>query len=242
MSRQLITCACSTSPPFLFHMFQEEPWEHYTPCSSRRTLISSIASGCYDLRRFKFVATVRPGALAMPAPPPPNQTRTHWILAGPTSGIPNIDPATATSTRLYDQQPCDAEGLKKTQGCRVLAFPRPKSDSNLPEPLLLTPADLEMHLAPIVAEVLIFQYRGKFHAIEHSCPHSSYPLSRGNVGDIEDFGIVLSASIRCPKHGWDFDLFTGQSEKGRYRLRIWEVEVRDEESGEPELWVRRKNA
>lgn len=97
-----------------------------------------------------------------------------------------------------------------------------------------------MHFAPIAAEVLIFQYRSKFHAIEHSCPHSSYPLSRGNVGDIEDFGIVLSASIRCPKHGWDFDLFTGQSEKGSYRLRIWEVEVRESMNAGPVLWVRRK--
>lgn len=176
----------------------------------------------------------------MPAPPLPSQTTTDWILAGPVSAFPNIDPATANSTRLYDQQPCDAEGLKETQGCRVLAFTQPSSDSDSPKPLLLAPADLEMHLAPIAAEVLIFKYRGKFHAIEHSCPHSSYPLSRGSVGDIEDFGIVLSASIRCPKHGWDFDLFTGQSEKGSYRLRIWEAETRQAGSGEDELWVRRK--
>lgn len=177
----------------------------------------------------------------MPGPPLPGDTGTEWMLAGPTTAFTNIEPATAKSTRLYDQQPCDAEGLKQTQGCRVLAIPKTEPEQERSQPLLLTPADNEMRFAPSAAEVLIFQYRGKFHAIEHSCPHSSYPLSRGSVGDIEDFGIVLSASIRCPKHGWDFDLFTGQSEKGSYRLRIWEVEIREVANGEAELWVRRKS-
>lgn len=34
------------------------------------------------------------------------------------------------------------------------------------------------------------------------CPHSSYPLSQGIPFDIEDFGIVLSAGLTCPKHNW----------------------------------------
>lgn len=84
------------------------------------------------------------------------------------------------------------------------------------------------------------------------CPHSSFPLSDGTPFDIEDFGIVLSAGITCPKHGWSFDLFTGQGDRGAYRLPIWEVQLREvkeaakvtledgSETADKEVWVRRK--
>jgi len=72
------------------------------------------------------------------------------------------------------------------------------------------------------------------------CPHSSFPLSHGTPFDIEDFGIVLSAGITCPKHGWSFDLFSGMGDRGNYRLKVWETQLRDVEGGEKEVWVRRK--
>ncbi|KAJ5125092.1 Glucose-methanol-choline oxidoreductase N-terminal [Penicillium bovifimosum] len=92
-------------------------------------------------------------------------------------------------------------------------------------------------------QVLVFKYKGKYHAIDHQCPHSSFPLSQGNVFDIEDFGITLSAGITCPKHGWSFDLFTGQADRGNYKLKVWEVQLRDTPtpgSIDQEVWVRRK--
>ncbi|CAI4213871.1 unnamed protein product [Parascedosporium putredinis] len=94
-------------------------------------------------------------------------------------------------------------------------------------------------------QVLVFQHRGKFHAIDHRCPHSSYPLSKGIPFDIEDFGIVLSAGLTCPKHGWSFDVHSGMSDRGHYKLGVWEVQLRDvagdaAESTEQEVWVRRK--
>jgi nitrite reductase/ring-hydroxylating ferredoxin subunit len=71
--------------------------------------------------------------------------------------------------------------------------------------------------------------------------------------DIEDFGVVLSAGITCPKHGWSFDLFTGNADRASYRLKVWEVQLRDvpglaaqdvsEGEAPPpdkEVWVRRK--
>lgn len=81
------------------------------------------------------------------------------------------------------------------------------------------------------------------------CPHSSFPLSRGMPFDIEDFGIKLSAGIRCPKHDWSFDLIRGIGDRGNYRLKIWEVELRpftkdgsENQDGDEvrEVWVRRK--
>jgi len=77
------------------------------------------------------------------------------------------------------------------------------------------------------------------------CPHASAPLSRGAPFDIEDFGVALSAGITCPKHNWSFDLFSGRADRGAYKLKIWEVEVRDRRKSEEddegqEVWVRRK--
>ncbi|KAL4996458.1 hypothetical protein BDV10DRAFT_110968 [Aspergillus recurvatus] len=92
-------------------------------------------------------------------------------------------------------------------------------------------------------QVLVFRYKGNVHAIDHQCPHSSYPLSQGSLFDIEDFGITLSAGITCPKHGWGFDIFSGKADRGNYKLKIWEVQVRDGPGGnsdEKEVWVRRK--
>jgi nitrite reductase/ring-hydroxylating ferredoxin subunit len=77
------------------------------------------------------------------------------------------------------------------------------------------------------------------------CPHSSYPLASGVLFDIEDFGLLLSAGITCPKHGWSFDLFSGKSDRGNYKLKLWEVQLRpvaggDGEVGEQEVWARKK--
>jgi nitrite reductase/ring-hydroxylating ferredoxin subunit len=67
-------------------------------------------------------------------------------------------------------------------------------------------------------------------------------LSQGTPFDIEDFGIVLSAGILCPQHDWSFDIFTGLADRSAYRLKIWQVEVREptEEGNDKEVWVRRK--
>ncbi|CAI7637126.1 unnamed protein product [Penicillium glandicola] len=92
-------------------------------------------------------------------------------------------------------------------------------------------------------QVLVFKYKGKYHAVDHQCPHSSFPLSRGQLFDIEDFGVVLSAGLTCPKHGWSFDIFSGQADRGNYKLKVWEVQLRDlSEPGstDQEVWVRRK--
>jgi nitrite reductase/ring-hydroxylating ferredoxin subunit len=56
---------------------------------------------------------------------------------------------------------------------------------------------------------------------------------------------VLSAGLTCPKHGWSFDLFSGVADRGNYKLKIWEVQLRDVTSSngeeqEQEVWVRKK--
>lgn len=68
--------------------------------------------------------------------------------------------------------------------------------------------------------------------------------------------MVLSAGLTCPKHGWSFDLFSGMADRARYKLGVWEVQLREiAETGpgtstgeseaattdlDQEVWVRRK--
>ncbi|RAQ40900.1 Rieske [Aspergillus flavus] len=119
---------------------------------------------------------------------------------------------------------------------------------NIPKTNIGPPVEADIDLpGDLKEQVLIFQYKGKIHAIDHQCPHSSFPLSQGSLFDIEDFGITLSAGLTCPKHGWSFDIFSGQADRGNYKLKLWEVQLRDPQakdesadSTDQEVWVRRK--
>ena len=77
------------------------------------------------------------------------------------------------------------------------------------------------------------------------CPHSAFPLKQGNIFDIEDLG----AGIKCFRHGWRFDLFTGKGDRGSHKLTLWDIELRDPAisetddisiSKDKEVWVRRE--
>ncbi|KAK0123639.1 hypothetical protein ONS95_008654 [Cadophora gregata] len=163
-----------------------------------------------------------------------------WFSAGPSTSYPNI--TESGSTTLSDRLLCQDT---VAPGCRV--FYVPSDDSSQASEIdragsTGVPADL-------TDQVVVFQYQGDFHAVDHSCPHSSYPLSKGTLFDIEDFGVRLSAGIRCPKHDWSFDLVRGNGDRGNYRLKIWEVQLRPivggcDEAGRngevKEVWVRRK--
>lgn len=184
-----------------------------------------------------------------------NDPRTNgtWLFAGLTTSFPDIQSSISSEVsrkhKLSDLRSCSQDDLKTAQGpsCKILQIPGSGSI-----PIELSHDDALQSVA-LQEQVLVFQYRGRYHAVDHSCPHRSYPLSRGTIHDIEDFGIVLSAGITCPKHGWSFDLHTGESDRGMYKLGVWEVEVREprketddgNENGTlpaqvREVWVRRK--
>ncbi|KAL4861412.1 hypothetical protein BDV12DRAFT_204035 [Aspergillus spectabilis] len=146
-----------------------------------------------------------------------------WHRIGLASELPDISPDT---------------DCQVTTQCKAFKIPTTNTESPTPTNIDL-PGDLK-------DQVLVFKYKGSLHAIDHQCPHSSFPLSQGTLFDIEDFGIKLSAGITCPKHGWSFDLFSGKADRGNYKLKIWEVQLRDpaatvaSQSPDKEVWVRRK--
>lgn len=80
----------------------------------------------------------------------------------------------------------------------------------------------------------IFNVGGEFFALRNSCPHQGGELCRGQVS-----GFVSSSGpgdyrydrpgemLRCPWHGWEFDIRTGQSwfDPKRVRVRSYQVSV-----------------
>jgi 3-phenylpropionate/trans-cinnamate dioxygenase ferredoxin subunit len=82
----------------------------------------------------------------------------------------------------------------------------------------------------------VFNLDGVFFALRNRCPHQGGPLCTGPQG-----GLILSSRpgeyhysragelLRCPWHGWEFDIRTGQSwcDPARVRVRRYEVSVED---------------
>jgi len=80
----------------------------------------------------------------------------------------------------------------------------------------------------------VFNVDGTFYALRNRCPHQGGPLCEGRLS-----GSVISARpgeyeyvrdgeiLRCPWHGWEFDLKTGQSwfDPARVRVRAYQVTV-----------------
>lgn len=70
------------------------------------------------------------------------------------------------------------------------------------------------------SEIALFNVAGKFHAIENFCPHKGVPLADGSLrGQI----------VECNRHGWKFDVITGECFNGRScSIEAYEVIVEDE--------------
>jgi nitrite reductase/ring-hydroxylating ferredoxin subunit len=85
----------------------------------------------------------------------------------------------------------------------------------------------------------IFNVAGEFFALRNRCPHQGGPLCEGRTSGFVsssgpgDYRLSRPGEIlRCPWHGWEFDLRTGQSwfDPKRVRVRSYDVVV---ESGDP---------
>jgi 3-phenylpropionate/trans-cinnamate dioxygenase ferredoxin subunit len=87
----------------------------------------------------------------------------------------------------------------------------------------------------------VFNIEGEFFALRNRCPHQGGPLCTGPVG-----GFVSSSGpgeyhltrhgeiLRCPWHGWEFDIRTGQSwfDPTRVRVRSYDVTLEPVHTGE----------
>ena len=80
----------------------------------------------------------------------------------------------------------------------------------------------------------IFNVDGEFFALRNSCPHEGGPLCRGVLcGEVTsdmpgEYRYSRPGQIlRCPWHGWEFDIRTGQSwfDPRKVRVRRYEVTI-----------------
>ncbi|KAI1160535.1 hypothetical protein F5B18DRAFT_654534 [Nemania serpens] len=196
----------------------------------------------------------------------PSRNGDAWFFAGHTSSFPNLTEPGADI--LCEPRPC--RNGESVPGCKVFHIP----SSDISQAYEVDGESmLSLDEATSKDQVLIFQYKGKIHAVDNAemstfsipvgqadswllTPDTDFWLRvEGTPFDIEDFGVVLSAGITCPKHGWSFDLYTGRADRSSYRIRTWEVQLRpvrdsktevgsddskrDNEESQ-EVWVRRK--
>ncbi|MCU6792236.1 Rieske (2Fe-2S) protein [Paenibacillus sp. WQ 127069] len=87
----------------------------------------------------------------------------------------------------------------------------------------------------------LFNVNGTFYALRNTCPHQGAPLCVGTVT-----GMTLPSApgeyiygrqgeiVRCPWHGWEFDLTTGKSiyDPHKCLVKTYEVAVEQEEEAE----------
>ena len=76
--------------------------------------------------------------------------------------------------------------------------------------------------------------QGEYFAVLNRCPHQGGPLCRGETlgflrsGEVGEFHYSRAGEIvRCPWHGWEYDLRTGQSwfDPARVLVRRYDVSV-----------------
>ena len=89
----------------------------------------------------------------------------------------------------------------------------------------------------------VFNVGGRFYALRNRCPHQGAPLCLGAIkgmtlpGKPGEYVWARDGEIlRCPWHGWEFDITTGRSIFNPHRMRVktYEVtvEAEDDESVE----------
>jgi len=78
----------------------------------------------------------------------------------------------------------------------------------------------------------VFNVGGEFFALRNRCPHQGGPLCLGRTS-----GFLIGESpgeyrysrageiLRCPWHGWEFDVLTGRSVFNPHKLRVRSYEV-----------------
>ena len=88
-------------------------------------------------------------------------------------------------------------------------------------------------VTPAGREICVFNVNGEHHALINRCPHEGAALSYGHVlGCFEskrpgEYALTRPGEmLRCPWHGWEFDVRSGQSWfDPKLRVRRYEVRI-----------------
>lgn len=87
----------------------------------------------------------------------------------------------------------------------------------------------------------VFNVNGTYHALKNDCPHQRAPLCEGKVtGTVtaEEPGEVNwecdGSILRCPWHGWEFEIETGESVFNPHQVKARSYEATVEPSQDEE--------
>jgi 3-phenylpropionate/trans-cinnamate dioxygenase ferredoxin subunit len=85
----------------------------------------------------------------------------------------------------------------------------------------------------------VFNIQGAYFALRNRCPHQGAPLCRGLILDRvaaeRPYALSLEDGqeiVKCPWHGWEFDVRTGRSVFNPHRVRVRAYEVTVESPAE----------
>lgn len=87
---------------------------------------------------------------------------------------------------------------------------------------------------------------GTLHALRNSCPHQNAPLClgliRGTTLPSRPYEVHYGREneiIKCPWHGWEFEIATGRSvfNPHKVRVRTYGVTVERPEDGDPRIEI-----
>jgi nitrite reductase/ring-hydroxylating ferredoxin subunit len=96
---------------------------------------------------------------------------------------------------------------------------------------------------PRLGEVGIFNIRGEYFAVKNVCPHMGGPMCAGRLTGTtrpvfrpgrrpEPEWIREGEILRCPWHGWEFDIRTGKALfSDRTRIATYDVRVAADDDG-----------
>lgn len=78
----------------------------------------------------------------------------------------------------------------------------------------------------------VFNVNEQFFALRNSCPHQGAPLCRGKITGTtlanKPFEVQYGREgeiIKCPWHGWEFDITSGQSVFNPHKVKVRTYEV-----------------
>ncbi|MBA2247315.1 MAG: Rieske (2Fe-2S) protein [Chloroflexia bacterium] len=87
----------------------------------------------------------------------------------------------------------------------------------------------------------VFNVHGSFFALRNSCPHQAAPLCLGSIKGMtmpsrpgEYIWARDGEILRCPWHGWEFDITTGRSifNPHRTRVKVYDVTIEQRLDGD----------
>jgi nitrite reductase/ring-hydroxylating ferredoxin subunit len=84
----------------------------------------------------------------------------------------------------------------------------------------------------------VFNIAGNFYALRNRCPHQGAPLCLGKIKGTtlpgKPYEYVYGREneiIRCPWHGWEFEITTGRTYFSPHKMRVKTYDVTVEEPG-----------